>query len=148
MSIDPPFSTGSVGPISGVGAAQGGGPGGLQESLRSLALDVVGQIADALQLTGSATPQGQGDIYGIAALADGIASAFPDSSAADAGALTRALEDFASAVATDMAAYADGRTLDLAGDALAAAPLSDASGITDAIRGIEQATAQLDAARH
>ena len=147
MSIDP-ISAGPIGPVSAIGASPDAGSG-LADVLRGLAGEVVGQVAGALRLIDGAplgSPLGQGDIHGIARLADGIASRFPDASAADTGGLTRALEDFAGAVATDIAAFADGRTLDLAGDALAAS-LPQADGIAGAIRGIEQATTMLDAAR-
>ena len=68
-------------------------------------------------------------------------------SAADAGALTRAVEDFASAVATDMAAYADGRTLDLADSAIGASTLGSASDIAGIIDGLDQARVALEGAR-
>lgn len=146
MTIDPTIgSSSAIGALSASGAG-GGGSIGLDAAIRTLAADVVGQVAGSLGLTGGALP-GQGDIYGLGTLADGIAGAFGDSSAASIGALTRALEDFSGAVATDMAAHADGRTLDIVESALSADPFPGAGDVAGIIHGLDQATAAIDAAR-
>ncbi len=145
MTIDSSIS--GTGPISAIGAAAGETAGaGLTEGIRGLASSVVARVADSFGLIPVRAP-GQGDVYGLRALADGIGAALGGGSAADMGALTRAIEDFAGAVATDMAAYADGRTLDLVEGAIGASTLSTAGDIAGVIDGLEQARVALDGAR-
>lgn len=144
MTIDPNISSASA--IGALGAT--GGPAasaGPVDQVRALASQVVGQIAGSFGLLPISAP-GQGDVYGLRALADQMSANF-GGSAADAGALTRAVEDFASAVATDMAAYADGRTLDLAVSAIGASTLGSASDIAGIIDGLDQARVALEGAR-
>lgn len=145
MTIDPSISGSS--PIGAIGALGGGAAHtGVADDFRALATQVVGQIAGSFGLT-PANVSGQGDVYGLTALADGIGAAFGGGSAADMGALTRAIEDFAGAVATDMAAYADGRTLDLANGAIDASTLSTVGDIAGVIDGLDQARTALEGAR-
>lgn len=144
MSIDPSIS--GSGPIGAIVATGGGsGAADVADRFRALGQHVVAQVAGSFGLIPLAAP-GQGDVYGLRAMADGIGSAF-GGSAADTGALTRAIEDFAGAIATDMAAYADGRTLDLVDGALAASTLSTAGDIPAIIDGLDQARTALEGAR-
>ncbi|WP_336970697.1 hypothetical protein [Sphingobium aromaticiconvertens] len=145
MSIDPTFGASPVGALAGAGQS-GGATGSIADAVRALAGDVVGQVAGNLGLIDRA-PLGQGDIYHIAPLADGIAVSLGDSSAASIGALTRALEDFAGAVASDMAAYADGKTLELADAALRTETLSQAGDVAGVIQGLDRAIDAFDSAR-
>jgi hypothetical protein len=144
MTIDPNISSASaIGALGQTGGASAGvGP---VDQVRALASQIVGQIAGNFGLLPISAP-GQGDVYGLRALADQISASF-GGSAADAGALTRAVEDFASAVATDMAAYDDGRTLDLADSAIGASTLGSASDIAGIIDGLDQARVALEGAR-
>jgi hypothetical protein len=145
MTIDPSISGSS--PISALGGAGGDAPGaGLVDGFRALGTDIVAQVAGSFGLIPISAP-GQGDVYGLRALADQVGAAFGESSAADLGALSRAIEDFAGAIAADMAAYADGRTLDLLDGALAASPLSTAADLGGVIDALDQARASLEAAR-
>lgn len=146
MTIDPGISgTSSIGAIAATGAGEAGGAS-MADGIRGLAGDVVAQVAGSFGLIPLAAP-GQGDVYGLRAVADGIGAALGGGSAADLGALTRAIEDFAGAVATDMAAYADGRTLDLVDGAIGASTLSSAGDINAVIDGLDQARVALDGAR-
>lgn len=148
MTIDPTIgSSGAIGALSGIGQAASGASG-IDGAVRSLATDIVGRIAGQLGLGGdAAAPLGHGDIYGLGALAEGIGQSLGDASAPAIGALTRSLEDFAGAVAADMAAHADGRTLDTVDAALGANPFAGASDVSGVIRGLDEATAGLSAAR-
>lgn len=148
MSIDPTFrsSSSAIG-IGALSSLNGGGRGGeVEGAVRSLASTVVGQVAASLGTAG-AGPVGQGDIYGIGPLAEGIGTALGATNATQVGDLTRALEGFAGAVAADMAARADGRTLDRIDQALADAPLSGAGGVDGVIHGLSQATTAIETAR-
>jgi len=69
------------------------------------------------------------------------------SSASAIGALGATGGPAASAVATDMAAYADGRTLDLADSVIGASTLGSASDIVGIIDGLDQARVALEGAR-
>lgn len=146
MTIDPSISGASpIGAITATGAGQASGAG-IADGLRALAGHVVAQVAGSFGLLPLTAP-GQGDVYGLRAMADGIGAALGGESAADMGALTRAIEDFAGAVATDMAAYADGRTLDLVDGAIGASTLSSAGDIPAVIDGLDQARTALEGAR-
>ena len=122
MSIDR-INLGPMAPVDRFGG-EGGRPAQVAEaSARQVAVAVVGRIAAELSLTGAA-PDGPVD-YGLAPLADSIGAAFNAGPAA-AGDLARAIEELAGAIAADMAALADGRTLDrvdaAVADAVAATP--------------------------
>lgn len=145
MTIDPSINgPAHIGAIGGIGGGSSGPD--LAADIRSLGLDIVGQVAGSFGLVTTSTP-GQGDIYGLNQLADRIGAQFGDSNAADIGALTRALEDFAGAIASDMAAYADGRTLDHLDGAIEASPLSTATGIGGVIDALGEARTHFDTAR-
>lgn len=146
MTIDPGISGASpIGAISATGAGEASGAD-IADGVRTLAGHVVAQVAGSFGLVPLTAP-GQGDIYGLRAAADGIGAALGGGSAADLGALARAIEDFAGAVATDMAAYADGRTLDLVDGAIGVSTLFSASDIPAVIDGLDQARVALDGAR-
>ncbi len=145
MTIDPSINgPAHIGAIGGIGGGSSGPD--LAADIRSLGLDIVGQVAGSFGLAPGSAP-GQGDIYGLGGLADRIGAQFGGSNAADIGALTRELEEFASAIASDMAAYADGRTLDHLDGAVAASPLSTATDIGGVIDALAQARTHFDTAR-
>ncbi|MCI4592632.1 hypothetical protein MOK15_21480 [Sphingobium sp. BYY-5] len=150
MTIDPSISGTGIsgsGPIGALGGASGDTPGaGLVDGFRALGTDIVAQVAGSFGLLPVSAP-GQGDIYGLRVIADQVGAAFGENSAANLGALTRAIEDFAGAIATDMAAFADGRTLDLVDGALAVSPLSTAADLGGVIDALDQARTSLEAAR-
>lgn len=144
MTIDPSIS--SAGPIGAIAAAGDGARGaGPIDAIRAIATNIVSGIAASFGLLPVNAP-GQGDVYGLRSASDTLGTAL-GGSAADQGALTRAVEDFASAVATDMAAYADGRTLTLVDGALAASTLANAGDIAGIIDGLDQARVALEGAR-
>ncbi|WP_311267678.1 hypothetical protein [Sphingobium sp. WCS2017Hpa-17] len=144
MTIDPSISSaGPIGAISAVGeGARGASP---VDAIRAVATNVVSGVAASFGLL-PVTASGQGDVYGLRAASDALGEAL-GGSAADQGALTRAVEDFASVVATDMTAYADGRTLTLVDGALAASTLATAGDIAGIIDGLDQARVALEGAR-
>lgn len=145
MTIDPRISGSN--PIGAIGMDASETKGaGIADGVRTLAGHVVSQVASSFGLIPLTAP-GQGDVYGLRAMADAIGATLGGGSAADMGALIRAIEDFAGTVATDMAAYADGRTLDLVDGAIGASTLSTAGDIPAVIDGLDQARTALEGAR-
>lgn len=117
MTIDR-ISSGPLGPIdrSGGGAVT---PLILGEaSARAVAMAVVARIAGELGITRNDTPIGS-DPYRLHQIGAAVVGHFPSSPAASAGELQRAIEEIAAAISADMAARADGGTLDRVDRALA-----------------------------
>lgn len=140
MTIDP-ISLGSANPVDRL-SGLAGSPAALAEtSARAIAETVIGRIASELQLA----PQGGGS-HDLGAITDAVAAQFPNSPAASVGELARAVEDLASALAVDMAALADGRTLDRLDAALADAAPGGAHGLPSVTQLLEQAATSINAA--
>lgn len=119
-----------AGQVAGIGA-------------RSVALEVVGRLADTLLGTGAATVQQ----YQIGRLADALGEAL-SATALETVELEGAMGSLAGAIAADLAAFADGRTLDRLDTAIgefggAEAPPTAAN----VIQSIEQIAACVAAAR-
>ena len=74
MTIDPSISGAS--PIGAIGATGAGDPSGagVADGVRTLAGHVVAQVAGSFGLLPLNAP-GQGDVYGLRAMADGIVAA-------------------------------------------------------------------------
>nr|WP_165388287.1 hypothetical protein [Sphingomonas populi] len=144
MTIDPISSP----QISALGrAGDSGGAAVAGESARSIAVAVVGHIAGQLLLA-PARPGNIAEKYGVRALADTVAAAFPNGNPAAVGALHRAMESFAGAVAADMAAFADGRTLDRVDSAIADFAAPENAHDIEAVRAaFERAAAAITDAR-
>jgi hypothetical protein len=142
MTIDPTSSTpiGAIGPVYG-----GSGSAEIARRFDDLSTVIIGHVAASFGLLPAAA--GHGDIYGLRALADSIDQTFGNGSAAEVGALTRAIEEFAGAVAADMAAFADGRTLDFAQQAVSISGLSAAGDLAGVIDALNVARRAMDGAR-
>lgn len=144
MSIDR-INLGSTAPVDRFGGEGGRGAEIAHASARQVALAVVGRIAAELALTGT-PPEGAVD-YGLAPLADAVGAQFGAGPAAS-GDLARAMEELAGAIAADMAALADGRTLDRVdagvADAVAKAPGDGLEAVTFIL---DHAAAHIGAAR-
>jgi hypothetical protein len=141
MTIEPTRST----PVGSIGASAPVATGDAARLLHGLTTSVIGGIAASFGI-GPAAP-GQGDIYGLGQLGDAIVQTFGGGTAAEAGALARALEEYAGAVAADMAAHADGRTLEFAEAALSDAGVARAGDIGGFIDALSAARRNMDGAR-
>ena len=134
MSIDR-INLGPMAPVDRFSGEGGRATEVAHASARQVAVAVVGRIAAELSLTGEA-PDGPVD-YGLAPLADSVGAVFGAGPTAS-GDLARAMEELAGAIASDMAALADGRTLDRVDAAVAEA---SAAALGD---GVEAVTFILD----
>lgn len=146
MTIEPTRST----PVGAIGAPAPAATGDAARLLHGLTTSVIGGIAASFGIGPAGPGQSdihQGDIHGIGQLGDAIVQIFGGGTAAEAGALARALEEYAGAVAADMAAHADGRTLDLAEAALSDAGLAEAGDIGGFIDALSAARRNMDGAR-
>lgn len=147
MTID---SSNPIGSASPIGSAEIGATGAspATDAARAIGLSVVSRVLGEFGL-GDA-PTAGGDVYGLGELTEAIAAQLPAGDSTSQGALARAVEAFAGAVAEDVAARADGLTLDRIDRALgdlaqpAAQPgLADLASVTDFL---ETAAARLGAA--
>lgn len=110
MTIDSSNPIGSAGPI---GSAEIGVTGAslAVDAAHAIGLSVVSRVLGEFGL-GDVAPAAGGDIYGLGGLTDAITAQLPAGDSTSQGALARAIEAFAGAVAEDVAARADGLTLD------------------------------------
>lgn len=144
MTIDR-INLGPLAPVDRFGGEGGSSAAIATGSAKAVAVAVVGRIAAELKLTGEA-PRGNAD-YGLAPLADTISAHYGASPAA-AGDLARAIEGLAGAIAADMAALADGRTLDRVDAAVAdAASATPGEGVGAVTEILERAADGIAAAR-
>ncbi|WP_404334998.1 hypothetical protein AB2M62_14950 [Sphingomonas sp. MMS12-HWE2-04] len=116
------------------------------DTARNVAVSVVGRIASELALA-PPRPGNVAENYGVRGLADAIGARFPDATPTQLGDLSRSLEDFAGAVATDMAAYADGATLDRVDAAIASFDPQGGQGLDAVTALLEKATEAVAAPR-
>lgn len=142
MTIDSSTNIGGAGPIRPTGApAEAASPA--IDAVRAISLSVVSRIAAEFGLGDAARPPAGGDIYGLRVLSDGIASQLPASGSTSLGALQRAVEAFAGAVAEDVAALADGFTLERVDRILGDLPQPGLQDLGSVTAFLEQAAARL-----
>jgi len=142
MTIDSSNSIGGAGPIRPADfQADASGPAA--GAARAIGLAVAGRVLGEFGLGGTPQPGAGGDVYGLGALTDNIAAQLPAGDSTSLGALSRAVEAFAGAIAEDVAALVDGLTLDRLDAVLADLPqpsVPDLASVTDFL---EQAAVRL-----
>lgn len=146
MTIDSSNSISGAGPIRPADTA-GQGVSPAADAARSIGLAVVARVLGEFGLGSGVQPLASGDVYGLGALTDDIAAQLPAGESTSLGALQRAVEAFAGAVAADVAALADGLTLDRIDTVVSELPQPaqiNASSVADLL---EQAAARLGGGR-
>lgn len=145
MTIDSSNPIGGAGPIRPADL-QPESAGPAADAARAIGLSVVSRVLAEFGIGDTAASGAGGDVYGLGAITDTIAAQLPAGDSTSQGGLARAVEAFAGAVAEDVAARADGLTLDRIDTIMGELPqpaLPDLASVTDFL---EQAAALLGAA--
>lgn len=141
MTIDPAHFVSAAGPI-GQASLQSEGAGCAHSAATAIGLVVVSRVLGEFGI-GTPASATSGDVYGLSELTDAIAAQLPTGDSTSQGALARAVETLAGAVAEDLAARADGLTLDRIDRVLAQLPQPERLDLASVTDFLEAAAARL-----